>query len=483
MQVLPVKTEFFNGDLLVVNGESCETISNRIGGFSLYDVTDPYHPVTLVENFGDIRRIGNERRANQIHSAFAWGQNGNAYVVTVDDEETTDVDIFDITNPTAPKLIAETGLSIWPAAQDVESDGIGGFRSSFLHDMVVKKIDGHWMMLLSYWDAGYIMLNVDNPAAPVFVNDTSFTHPDQSTVVTEPEGNAHQAEWSHDSQFILGTEEDVSPFRMHLMVNSGPFEGQVFVASSGNAPQQLAESEPLSGPTYFVGNSCSDSLPPKAPSLDAIAVVGGGSCPTDQKVTNIKRAGYAAGILFNSAIPGRCEETVSLIASKGLPLVLVGRSVGFKMLGITDYSPANCTSGTNPSLPPVGTQGSNVTISTQFDGWGAVHLFDTDSFHEIDTYSVIESMDPDYATGFGNLSPHEVAVDSRDNLAYLSYYQAGFRVIEFGEEGIQEVGHFIDANGNNFWGVQVFRLPNDVTTYIAASDRDRGLWVLEYTGP
>ena len=49
----------------------------------------------------------------------------------------------------------------------------------------------------------------------------------------------------------------------------------------------------------------------------------------------------------------------------------------------------------------------------------------------------------------------------------------------------QEVGHFIDANGNDFWGVQVFRLPGDPTeqTYVAASDRDSGLWIFKYTGP
>ena len=43
-----------------------------------------------------------------------------------------------------------------------------------------------------------------------------------------------------------------------------------------------------------------------------------------------------------------------------------------------------------------------------------------------------------------------------------------------------EVGSFIDRGGSNFWGVQVFNA-ND-TEYVAVSDRDFGLYILEYTG-
>ena len=120
-----------------------------------------------------------------------------------------------------------------------------------------------------------------------------------------------------------------------------------------------------------------------------------------------------------------------------------------------------------------------------FDGWGYVHLYDAETLQEIDTYAVAEALNPAFATGFGALSVHEVAVDIETDLAYLSYYDAGLRVVKFDASGIQEVGHYIDANGNDFWGVQVFRLPDDPTeqTYVAASDRDSGLWIFKYTGP
>lgn len=126
-----------------------------------------------------------------------------------------------------------------------------------------------------------------------------------------------------------------------------------------------------------------------------------------------------------------------------------------------------------------------MNLSAVFDGWGYVHLFNAATLQEIDTYAVPEGLDPNYATGFGNLTVHEVATDIDTDLAYLSYYDAGLRVIKFDASGIQEVGHFIDTNGNDFWGVQVFRLPADPTeqTYVAASDRDSGLWIFKYTGP
>lgn len=66
-----------------------------------------------------------------------------------------------------------------------------------------------------------------------------------------------------------------------------------------------------------------------------------------------------------------------------------------------------------------------------------------------------ESLDPRYAKGFGDLSVHQVKTDPRgNNLGYVSYYHAGARVLKFGRDGLNEVGHFISGRGNNFWGNQ-----------------------------
>ena len=76
---------------------------------------------------------------------------------------------------------------------------------------------------------------------------------------------------------------------------------------------------------------------------------------------------------------------------------------------------------------------------------------------------------------------HEVATSHvRNDLAYLSYYAGGLRVVRIQRDRLVEAGSFVDVNGNNFWGVQVFR--HRGREYVAASDIDFGLYVFRYTG-
>ena len=101
---------------------------------------------------------------------------------------------------------------------------------------------------------------------------------------------------------------------------------------------------------------------------------------------------------------------------------------------------------------------------------------------QVDAYAIAEAMDPAFASGFGDLSVHEVAVDpSKRNLAYLSYYAGGMRVIEYGPDGLEEVGHYIDEDSNDFWGIEVHKLRQlKKPTVILGSDRDGGLWIFQY---
>ena len=56
------------------------------------------------------------------------------------------------------------------------------------------------------------------------------------------------------------------------------------------------------------------------------------------------------------------------------------------------------------------------------------------------------------------------------------------RVISFGDQGLEEVGKFIDQGGNDFWGVEQWTIAGG-ERLIAGSDRNFGLYVLRYTGP
>ena len=494
MQVVYVTTPEFTGDVLVLNHEGCG--KNYKAGVSLWDVTDPLHPKKLSEHFGDFTIDDQPNRphdANQTHSAFLWDAGDKAYLVATDDEEVTDVDIFDVTDPKHPVLIGEFNLNEFNISQPEL-----GLVDSFLHDMVVKQIGGRFIMLLSYWDGGFVLLDVTDPANPVFLGDSEFNNPDpelleQTGVALTPEGNAHQAEFTADNRYVIGTDEDFAPYRLAVSTD----DGGEFRASIGTNTT-VEEATEITGTTVFVGRACpGDPAVPPAPDLpgDEIAVVERGVCFFTEKVANVLAAGgYEAVVIMNREGPDACTGVFTPDVEGDIPTILVGRDAGFALFD-QPFDLAACLDDTPELAPiPIGTVGDQITgVEAQFDGWGYVHLFGVSigatsaTLTELDTYAIPEAMDPDFAEGFGDLSVHEVATDPTDpDLAYLSYYAGGLRAIRIVNGELVEVGGYIDpvggvteAGGNNFWGVEVWTHPETGEEYILASDRDSGLWIFQ----
>jgi hypothetical protein len=466
VQALHVDTAKFDGDLLVHNNEGCG--KNFKAGVSIWDVTNPLRPVKLSENLGDFTTGDTDMRnsphkANQIHSSFAWDAGAQAFVVMVDDEEGKDVDILDITNPRKPVLIAEYDLNQFDVAQPEI-----GLTDSFLHDMVVKKIGRRFIMLLSYWDGGYVKLDVTDPANAVFLGDTDFTDPDPQRAehgdTVHPEGNAHQAEFSFDNKLFLGTDEDFNAF--NLRDNRFTFNGTQHpgVEGSFTRPIFFEPNHTLTGRVVWTGGlGCTPSALPPAPTSDSIALIQRGVCFFSDKAESARARGYKAFIVANDAARG--DALVRMAAAvEGLTSNIPGFFVGF-------------STGQAMKGAGVGVPGGAIVAEGVFDAWGYVHLFDANTLKELDTYAIPESQDPAFGRGFGDLSVHEVATDPSRNVAYFSYYAGGFRVAEFSKTGgIREVGGYLDPKGNNFWGVEVHITPSG-DKLVLASDRDSGLWI------
>jgi hypothetical protein len=482
-QVVTLDTPSFKGDLLIYQNEICPGSDRGIGGVTLVDVTNPRSPKKLVEGFGDFTVKGkSQTHSNETHSAFAWQDGGKAYAVLVDDEEATDVDILDITNPSRPKLISETDLT------DETKQPLGAVHGDavFLHDMVVKEINGVQTMLLSYWDGGYAKLNVEDPANPRFISDTDFAVFDPARLeVTlgaeqiSPEGNAHQAEFTRDNKYFVATDEDFDPYRVTATMG----DGTTFTAIQGSEVPQIDEDTTLAGDTRGVGLACDASSIPAADASHPVAVIERGVCDFTVKVQNVESRGYKGAVVFNRTGVDGCETLISMLVEADIPAVFVSRTDGFRIL--TGGVPAGYScdeSGSGTAAPPAGTDGQPVDIKAVFDGWGYVHLYDANTMRDIDQYYLPESQDPAHAHGSGDLSVHEVATDPDRNLAYISYYAGGFRVVSYGPGGLKEVGRFIDTGGNNFWGVEVHKHPNG-QKYVLASDRDSGVYLFQYTGP
>ena len=489
VQALHIDTASFVGDILVTNNETCNE-KTGFGGMNLYDVTNPAHPTPLAEGIGDETVPGQGKKdANEIHSVFAWDAGTKAYAVIVDNEEGADVDIVDITNPKKARVIAEYDLDEeFPQIVQAEPENL---TSIFHHDMIVKEIDGRQIMLVSYWDGGYVQLDVTDPLNVTYVADTDFPLLDTEALASgfevAPEGNAHQSEFTGDNQYVIAADEDFGPY---ALLADNLDDGTAINASSGSLTRQLDEGETISGPSVFVGRACpgDPAVPAGNPGASDIAVVERGVCTFTEKVAAVIAAGgYEAVLVFNRTASDGCNGSLGMSVEGDIPAFGVApREQGFAIFDIEDqYDDTACLAGDGTQLAPivVGTVGDTLQFASTFDGWGYVHLYDNEAgkMTELDTYAVPEAHDPAFATGFGDLSVHEVATShQRDDLAYFSYYAAGFRVASVAGGQFEELGHFIDEGGNNFWGVQVFE--HDGVEYVAASDRDFGLYIFRYTG-
>lgn len=510
MHVVEITTAHFSGDVLVMNNEACG--KNAKGGVSLWDVSDPSKPRKLSENFGDKEPGSSD--ANEIHSAFAWDAGDNAYVVLTDNEQFPDVDILDITKPNRPRLVAEYDLN----AFDVDQPDLG-LTESFLHDMVVKQIDGRFIMLLSYWDGGYVLLDVTDPANAVFLGDTDFADVDPELleslgVALTPEGNAHQAEFTMDDAFFIGTDEDFAPYRTDaLNITTGPFQGEYpSVIVPGGLPPAALDDLTLSGPVVYGGYGCPDSaaipspedvpgyLDMLQPGDETIIVLQRGptgdpsapeeACFPGEKAHEAALAGWDAVLFVQRHVAVDEPFCGSGAFVDEIVAVCTTHEAFHKLFNLPPFDPAQWS---YPESLAIGTIGERIEVGSIFDGWGYVHLFDATTLEDLDTYAIPEAHDPAFAFGFGDLSVHEVAVDPQDaSLAYLSYYSGGLRAIQIVCAGapydaddptidrttceLVEVGGYLDPEGNDFWGVETF-IGEDGMTYILASDRDSGLWI------
>ena len=500
-QVITINTPAGPRDVLAVNNEQnplpCPQNVPSAGGIDLWDVTNPSNPVLLARSVGDTgppgQLVGTEM-VHHAHSAFMWNDDsGRAFVVMTDNHGpefgATDVDIWEITNPATPRPVAEHNLL---ARFDIEDQGALGNVMNH-HDVVVKKINGVQTMLVSYWDAGYVKLDVDDPANPEYIGDTSFDGPDPLFPDREPpEGNAHQSEFSHDNRFILAADEDFAPYRLQGEITGGPNQGErFFEAGFPDEGPIVSPDSPLTGDTRFVGQGCDLATFPAATPGVNIAVAERGTCTFQAKTENADARGYDGIIIFNNVTGAnaQCDELLGMDFTNytgDAVAIFVARSLGFKIIDEFNEATYRCTDG-NPAestpAPAMPKEGSPVNISVLFDGWGYTHLYENGSgkLRHVGAFSIEEARDERFAVGFGDLSVHEFAADATENVAYSSYYSGGMRVFTFGPQGLTETGKFIDRGGNNFWGVEQFTLGNQ--RYFAGSDRDFGLYLFRYTGP
>ena len=159
-----------------------------------------------------------KKDAREIHSVFAWDAGSKAYAVIVDNEEGTDVDIIDITDPKKGRPSSPSTTSTRSSRRSCRRHRRTSIEV-FLHDMVVKQIGGRQVMLLSYWDAGYVAIDVTIR----WTRRTSETRTSririrrrqraaspfrQRATGTRPSSHC-------DNQYVVAADEDFDPFELN----------------------------------------------------------------------------------------------------------------------------------------------------------------------------------------------------------------------------------------------------------------------------
>jgi RTX calcium-binding nonapeptide repeat (4 copies)/PA domain len=371
-------------------------------------------------------------------------------------------------------------------------------------------------MLSSYWDSGYIKLNVENPANPQIIGDSAFDQEDPLVVdqrtgrgYNRPEGNGHQGEFSHDNRFVLAADEDFSTYRTDFEITSGPNAGSYESGEFGfSQPIATLPDRKLNGPTVYGGYGCAaspDPIPPADTAIPPASLVAGeeqivvfqrgpvadpsqayDACRFDEKLQNAIDAGYEGAIIANHHNgAGNGAQPDASFCGSGDPRAIRGMCIGHRAFHLLFNDPPDYDADYTPnSEPPVGSPGERVAATARFDGWGYTHLYRNAGadLEAVDHFAIEEAIDERYASGFGDLSVHEFATDPTEYLVYSSYYAGGMRVFRFGDAGLEQTGKFIDQGGSNYWGVEQFTTPQGDRLF-AGSDRDFGLYLFRYTGP
>ena len=522
-----IGTPAFSGDLLAVSNEACPGHPNAGGGFDLYDVSDPADPVPLTEGFGDFggegTLTGPEPIPHGSQSIFIWDAGAKAYAAVVDNEELHALDIFEITDPESPQPVGEYNLR---SEAPPETDAPNG-NNPFMQDMVVKPIDGRWMLLASYFDGGYVLVDVTDPAAAEYVADSDFGTSDPLTGFDPPEGNAHYAEFTHDNEHIVTAEQDIQPYRLTQVEVESQGDFAAGAVTGGAMPSDLPDGR-LNGPMAYGGYACQDTNPagdepqpvPLAETTfpeagleegeEQILVVQRGpdgdpnedydgdgdttdtddACFPGTKADTAADAGWDAIVIINRHEDGGEGADSAFCGSGGYqePFVTACTTHAAGHAIFDDPASYDRPYDDQIEMAPVGTVSNHELDATSvFDGWGYMGLYGTSpgddgKLPREDSYAIPEAMNPDYAQGFGELSIHEQAADPTEPLSYASYRSAGLRVFSFEAGKITPQGAFIDSGGNDLWGVEQFTTGNG-ERLIAASDRDYGLYIFRYTGP
>ncbi len=474
VKVAKINTKSFNGDVLVHTNEPCAAGGD--GGVVLYDVTNlkkdglPSAPLGTAYDIDDFFN-GPHFEAFGVHNTWIFEQGNKAYlgVVANISPDAFDFRILDISDPTAPTEVGRWSSTVSPDAPPAETRGAS--RSLGLHDITVQTDGNATVAYLSYWDAGYILLDVSDPSNPSFMGVGPW--PDDA------EGNAHAAWPGHNGNIMVTSDEDFAGSGVGSLTTSvalGSFGTDHEAAEAGFTPALVGPFGPHDvawvGKGAGLGSAEASGCPldpsdptlgPAAPYGEAvagkIALIQRGACRFDWKVATAQAAGAIGVVVFNDArediLTMGGAPTVGTV-NISIPAVFIRGSRGNELAALRDADTA-----VEATMAP-----------GAFNGWGFVRIWDTSDPSDIKLLADVtlpSTFDEAAPNPFGS---HNVMV--RGSTAYVSWYNDGLVAIDFSTPTDPKiVAQAVDV-GDNYWGVYV---QGDL---IFVSDRDTGLKIYKH---
>lgn len=464
VKVAKINTKAFKGDLLVHTNEPCA--GGGDGGVMLYDVSDPTAPAFLGSAY-DIDDFfnGPHFEAFGVHNTWIFKQGNKAYVGVVANisPDSYDFRMLDVSDPTAPVEVGRWSPTVSPDAPPAET--LGTSRSLGLHD-VTGNTNGT-VAYMSYWDAGYILLDVSDPSDPAFLGVGPWPE--------GAEGNAHAAWPGQGGNILVTSDEDFSANGLGLVTTSvalggfgtnheaaeasftppltgtfGPFEvawvglGDGINSARGWGCAADPSNPNTSGPALTYGESVAGK----------IALIQRGACRFDEKLAVAESEGAIGAIVFNDAR----EDVITMGGNPivNIPGVFVRGSRGNELAALREG----------------GTSVDATMAPGSFNGWGFVRIWDTSDPSDITLLADVtlpSTFDESAPNPFGS---HNVMV--RGTTAYISWYADGLVAVDFSTPtNPQIVAQAVDP-GDNYWGVYV------QGELIFTSDRDTGLKIYKH---
>jgi hypothetical protein len=474
MRVRVVETPAFRGDLLAVGLQACRDEGLR--GLELWDVTDPRAPRPLA--FSDV-----SPGTGGVHE-LDLVQRGDGRVLALlavpasergHPERLGDFRVVEVTDPRAPRPLASWGAQAGLGLSPDEGQG----RDARLYGHSARAGAGGLRAYVSYWDAGVVILDLADPAAPRPLGRTGFAPGE--------EGNAHSVDLAHDERVLVQADE-VLEVEVGALRVDGPPGVAGPIAAGGTLPAPpWEETAAVTGELADLGRGCPagdwtaqlgaearlDVADPYAHDpRGRIALLERGLCPFADKLERAKAAGALGSVIINTA-----EGPLTPSSPQGSPVGAFGipRSAGERLK-------AELAAG----RPVVVTLGADLRAYQDYGGLRFWDIADPARPRAVGAFRTARSR-VDRARGPaepGPFSAHNPVVQG--DLLFVSWTGDGVRVVDIRDPAApREVAAWVPpvgeapgavrsdlGQGPAVWGVAV---EGDL---VVASDTNRGLYAL-----